>query len=177
VFDEATNPDDLAPVSGDRSVALPDGPAVAVAIPAVIVRRDIGLLLRDAAQPVFVTAASSFAGFGDLRIWDVRDPRRPVQVSRFDTPETRNPALAARGSWSVHNPEVRGDTLFASWYGDGVRVVDISRPAAPREVASWTGAGRPADAGAVNVWGVAVRGDLVLASDLGYGLYVLRLTR
>jgi hypothetical protein len=34
--------------------------------------------------------------------------------------------------WSVHNPEVRGNTLFASWYSDGVRIIDISKPSAPR---------------------------------------------
>ncbi len=177
VCDEAANPDDLAPVGGDRSVALPGGQMVDVSIPAIVVRRDVGLRLRDAGPPVSASAGISFSGFGDLRLWDVRDPRHPVQVSRFATPEAGDESMAGRGLWSVHNPEVRGSTIYASWYSDGVRVIDISKPAAPREVAAWTGAGRPADAGPVDVWGVAVRGDLVLASDRGYGLYVLRLSR
>jgi hypothetical protein len=177
VFDEAGNPDDLAPVAGDHTVTLPGAGDVEVTIPTVVVSRDVGLRLRDAADPVPATAATEFSGFGDLRLWDVRDPAHPVQVARFATAEARDQAVSAQGLWSVHNPEVRGDTLYASWYSDGVRVIDISRPSAPREVAAWTGAGRPADAPAVDVWGVAVRGDLVLASDRGYGLYVLRLTR
>ena len=179
VFDEAANPDDLAPVGGDQTVALPGAGSVGVTIPAVVVRRSVGLRLRDAASagPMPVTAAVGFGGFGGLRLWDVRDPAHPVQVARFATPEAGDPAVSAHGLWSVHNPEVRGATLYASWYSDGVRVIDISRPAAPLEVAAWTGAGRPAGAPAVDVWGVAVRGDLVLASDRGYGLYVLRLTR
>jgi hypothetical protein len=177
VFDDASDPDDLASVAGSRSVALPGGPAVDVSIPAVVVRRDAGQRLRTAPQPVTASAAVGFGGAGFLRLWDVRDPARPAPLGRFATPESRDPALANRGLWSVHNPEVRGDVLYASWYSDGVRVVDISKPSAPRELASWTGAGRPAGAGPVDVWGVAVRGDLVLASDRGFGLYVLRLAR
>ncbi len=177
VVDEAANPDDLAPVGGERSVALPGGATVDVSIPAIVVRRDVGLRLRDATPPVSASAGMSFGGFGGLRLWDVRDPRHPVQVARFATSEAGDESMAGRGQWSVHNPEVRGSTVYASWYSDGLRVIDISRPAAPREVAAWTGAGRPADAGPVDVWGVAVRGDLVLASDRGYGLYVLRLSR
>jgi hypothetical protein len=178
VFDESADPDDLAPVGGDRSVAITGIGTVDVGIPAVLVRREVGLKLRDGPQPVSLTAAARFEGYGDLRLWDVRDPRRPVELARYATPEARDEAAGApRGNWSVHNPVVVGTTLFASWYSDGVRALDISRPSAPREIASWTGEGRPAEAGPVNVWGVAVEGDLVLASDLGFGLYVLRLER
>jgi len=176
VFDEAANPDDLGPVGGDRSVAVPGGPAVDVTIPAVMVRRDVGLRLRDAAQPAMATAGTGFGGYGDLRLWNVSDPAHPAQVGRFATPEAHDQS-AAGGLWSVHNPEVRGNTLYASWYSDGVRVVDITRPSAPRELAAWKGEDRPAGAPAVDIWGVAVRDDLVLASDRSYGLYVLRLTR
>src|SRR5262249_34052809 len=151
------NPEDLAPVAGSRSVALPGGPVVEVAIPAFVVRRDAGLQLREFAPPVSASVDQAFGGFGDLRLWAVRDPRHPVQGSRFATPEVYDRSMAGKGLWTVHNPEVRGDTLYASWYSDGVRVIDISKPSAPREVAAWTGAGRPADAGPVDVWGVAVR--------------------
>lgn len=177
VFDESADPDDLAPVSGDRSVPIPGVGTVDVAIPAVMVRRDVGLKLRDGPQPVSLTAEARFEGYGDLRLWDVHDPRHPVALARYATPEARDATAAAGGNWSVHNPVVVGSTLYASWYSDGVRVLDISRPSAPREIASWTGEGRPAAAGPMNVWGVAVEGDLVLASDLGFGLYVLRLER
>jgi hypothetical protein len=177
LFNDEPNADDLARVGGDRSVALPGGAAVDVTIPAVVVRRDVGLRLRDAAQPVSATAAVEFVGSGGLRIWDVRDPSHPVLLSRFTTPEAGDAELAGRGLWSVHNPEVRGDTLYASWYSDGIRVVDISQPTRPRELVAWTCAGRPAGAPPVDIWGVAVRGDLVLASDRSYGLYVLRLSR
>ncbi|HXM56533.1 MAG TPA: PA domain-containing protein [Candidatus Dormibacteraeota bacterium] len=176
IFDEAADPDDLAPVGGDRSVPLPGGPTVALTIPAMLVRREVGLRLAEASPPATATAGTQFGGYGDLRLWDVRDPAHPSPVARFTTPEAHDPTAAAGGLWSVHNPEVRGTTLYASWYSDGIRVVDIAKPSAPRELASWTGAGRPADAPAVDVWGVAVSGDLVVASDRAYGLYILRLT-
>jgi len=175
VFDDAAEPEDLGPVSGNRQVTLADGSSVTVAIPAVLVGRDVGLRLRDLGGTV--TAASTFTGWGGLRLWDVSDPRQPRFLARFATPQARDPGAAGRGLWSVHNPVIRGTTLYASWYGDGVRVLDISRPAAPSEIAAWTGEGRPAGAPAVDVWGVAVAGGLVFASDRGFGLYVLRLRR
>ena len=60
--------------------------------------------------------------------------------------------------------------------GCGVRVIDITNPATPREVAFWAGAGAPPDAPLVDIWGIALDGSLVLASDRNFGLYVLRLT-
>jgi len=163
VFDEAADPDDLAPVNGN-----------AVAIPAVVVRRDVGLRLRDAAPAAQATAMKTFAGWGGLRLWDVRDSGHPVQLARFATAEAQDPGHANHGLWSVHNPEVRGSTLYASWYSDGIRMIDISNPSKPRGLAAWTGEGLPAQAPPLDIWGVAVRGDLVLASDRGFGLYVLR---
>ena len=75
----------------------------------------------------------------------------------------------------MHDPEVRGNTIYASWYNDGVRVIDISQPAAPREIGFWTGAGAPSDAPPVNIWSVVPHGDLLIASDRNFGLYILKL--
>jgi len=96
-------------------------------------------------------------------------------LSRFATENTNKEELA--GMWSAHNPEIKGDMLFVSWYNDGVRALDFSRPAAPREIGYWTGADAPPGAPPVNIWGVLPYGDLVLASDMNYGLYILRLQR
>jgi hypothetical protein len=86
--------------------------------------------------------------------------------------------------FSAHNPVVQGDLLFVSWYSDGVRVLDIRDPTEPREVASWMppaaaapGAARSSLGAGPMVWGVAVEGDLVVASDVNSGLWVLRLVR
>jgi hypothetical protein len=91
---------------------------------------------------------------------------------------------SAPGLFTAHNPVVRGDLLFVSWYSDGVRVVDIRDPAAPRELAAWLPpASMPPNAVRIPfvdgplVWGIAVEDDLVVASEMNSGLYVLRLAR
>ncbi|HKF17926.1 MAG TPA: PA domain-containing protein [Candidatus Dormibacteraeota bacterium] len=177
IFDDQANTDEIAPMDGSRHVVLPNGSAVDVDIPAVLVSRDTGLGLRDSGPPTTASAASTFTGWGYLTLWDVRDRRHPVQVGEFATPEVFEPSRAGAGLWTVHNPEVRGSTLLASWYSDGVRAIDISRPWLPREIAAWTGAGAPADAPPLSIWGVAFSGSLVLASDRNFGLYVLQLSR
>ena len=177
IFDDQANADEIGQMDGNRHVLLPNGTSVDVAIPAILVNRETGLTLRDASPPPTATAAATFQGWGSLTLWDLHDRRNPVQVGQFETPDARDPARAGAGLWSVHNPEVRGSTLYASWYSDGVRVIDISRPSQPHEIASWTGAGAPAGAPRVDIWGVAVSGGVVVASDRSFGLYVLKLSR
>ena len=162
-----------------------DGPpgieGTQIIIPAVFVQRSTGLLLRDGAAPVTARAAAVFNGWGYLRFFDISDPANPVQLSTFATPNTNNEAVALDGTWSVHNPEVLRDdegnetnTLYASWYSDGVRVIDIATPSSPREIASWTGQGAPAGAPPVNIWSVVPHRGLLFASDRNFGLYVLK---
>lgn len=143
-----------------------------------------------AGRPVRVTLAGDlveYQDFGGLRIWDVADPARPRPIGTFRTERSRVDRAAGpptAGLFSAHNPIVRGDLLFVSWYSDGVRVVDIQDPAAPRELAAWVPPARtlpnavriPIAEGPM-IWGIAVEGDLVVASEMTSGLYVLRLAR
>ncbi len=114
--------------------------------------------------------------WGFLRLWDIKNPAEPVEIGRFGTEN----ALSGRGggTYTIHNPFVVGQTAYLSWYGDGVRAVDIADPRAPREIARWVppASADPSSASppAALVWGVYVMGDLVLASDINAGLYVLR---
>jgi hypothetical protein len=178
--------------NGDESLILMgvdnpviDGPpgiaGTGITIPAVFVQRSTGLLLRDGAAPVTARAAAVFNGWGYLRFFDISDPANPVQLSTFATPNTNNEAVALDGTWSVHNPELLRDddgdetnTLYVSWYNDGVRVLDIGRPSRPREIASWTGQGAPSGAPPVNIWSVVPDRGLLFASDRDFGLYVLK---
>jgi hypothetical protein len=143
-----------------------------------------------AGREVLVTLSdelSVYQDFGSLRFWDLSEPALPRVLGTYHTPRTHvDPVLgpAERGVFSAHNPVVQGDLLFVSWYSDGVRVLDIRDPAAPREVAAWM---PPTDAAPAavrsivgpgpQVWGVAVDGDLVVASDVNSGLWVLRFVR
>lgn len=178
VFEDAASAEAVDQMDGSRQVLLDGSARIDITIPAVMVSRDTGLRLRDAPSPVTVSAGAAFAGWGAVRLWDITDRRHPVQVSEYATPEVSDRAKANAGWWSVHNPEVSGGLLYASWYSDGIRVIDITRPSRPAEIAAWTGAGAPPGAPPVGIWGVAVTADgLVLASDRGFGLYVLKLSR
>lgn len=167
-------------MGGDNPVQLgsPEVIGTQITIPGISVLQSTGLAMvnaLDSGEVVRVDARAVFDGWGFLRLFDLRDPANPVQVGTFATANTFNEAVALEGIWSVHNPEIRGSTVYASWYSDGVRVIDISRPSAARETAFWVGAGAPADAPAVNIWSVVPHGDLLLASDRNFGLYILKL--
>jgi hypothetical protein len=164
------------------------GPLGAFGIPRAAGERLKGALA--AGSPVEVTLAADlleYRDFGGVRLWDVSDPARPRDLSTFRTPRSlvdRANGPSESGRFSAHNPVVVGDLLFVAWFSDGIRVVDIRDPAAPREVAVWIPDGgespravRSYLGGGPQVWGVAVAGDLVVASDINSGLYVLRLVR
>lgn len=105
--------------------------------------------------------------WGFLRLWNVKNPAAPVEVGQFGTLSALAPNFDC--CFSIHNPLVRGSTAYLSWYGDGIRVVDISQPSAPREIASFV----PSTVFPF-VWGVYVDRDLIFASDFETGLYVLK---
>jgi hypothetical protein len=114
------------------------------------------------------TDEDQFPGpWGFTRIWNVVDPTRPVEVGRFATAN----ALSARadGDYSVHKPVVRGNRLYLSHYSDGLRVVDISRPTSPREVAAFV-----PPVASPRVDSVDVGNGLVLITESRTGLFVLR---
>jgi hypothetical protein len=107
--------------------------------------------------------------WGFLRLWSVKNPAAPVEIGRFGTENALAPNFGC--CFSIHNPVVRGSTAYLSWYGDGIRVVDISQPSAPREIASFV-----PDYDFPMVWGVYVDRDLIFASEFDTGLYLLKRT-
>jgi hypothetical protein len=124
------------------------------------------------------------------RVFDTSSLERPRLVSTFAT-ESAVPGndgkVATDGIYSVHNAVIKGDRSYASWYSDGVRVVDLSDPVHPQEVAWFVPPPSPPPrqtaATAQNgrrdmpvVWGVFPWKDMVLASDMNSGLWVFRVT-
>jgi hypothetical protein len=72
-----------------------------------------------------------------------------------------------------------------SWYSDGVRVLDVSDPTAPTEVAHFVPPAaknpvKPKQRGVLTntpqVWGVVGDGGLLYANDMNSGLWILRRT-
>jgi hypothetical protein len=124
--------------------------------------------------------------WGFARIWGISNPTSPAHLSDFATPHSLTNNTS--GFYSVHNPQIRGDTLFLSWYSDGLRIVDISKPASPREVASYrpkptldpTGVFANFGPGGAHpipfVWGVYPLGGRIYLSDINFGLYIVQRT-
>ncbi len=179
VYNNAANGETPFLMGGNSPVVLgsPDVIGTVITIAGVSVVRSTGLLLVGGTPPVTAKAEAFFNGWGALRFYDISDPANPVLLSTFATPNTNNADVALDGLWSVHNPEWHGTKVFASWYSDGIRVLDLRDPTAPEEVAFWVGAGAPADAPPVNIWSVVPHEGLLLASDRNYGLYILKLGR
>ncbi|CAM3673504.1 LVIVD repeat-containing protein [Mesobacillus zeae] len=109
-------------------------------------------------------------GWDYVRIYDIKDKSNPKLLSTF---RTLNSVLQIKagerqpGTYTVHDPKVRGNTLYLSHYSDGIRTVDITDPVNPVEVGSYV-------SDKANVWGVFVDRNYVLASDMGQGLKVLQ---
>ncbi|MBN8209006.1 hypothetical protein JI666_09640 [Bacillus sp. NTK071] len=107
--------------------------------------------------------------YGYTRIFDIKDKTNPKLLSEFkteltyDIPEENNITFAK----TVHDPKVRGNTLYLSHYAGGVVAVDITNPSDPTEIARYT----PEQS---DIWGVFVDRNYILASDIGSGLKVLQ---
>jgi hypothetical protein len=123
------------------------------------------------------------------RVFDTSSLAQPRLLSTFATESAvpgKDGRVATDGVYSVHNAVIDGDLEYVSWYSDGVRVVDLSDPRRPREVASFVPPPAPPRQTAATaqggrrdmpvVWGVYPWKDLVLASDMNSGLWVLRVT-
>ncbi len=147
------------------------GSSAGVTIPGVMISRADGDRLKNALAdgPLRIALANDPSHtWGFARFFDISDPTAPRQLSTFATARTRQ-CPAPDGVWyTVHNPFVVGDTAYFSWYSDGVRAVDISDPAKPREIAFWVPPQQPL------VWGLYVQDDLVFLSDINNGLFILK---
>jgi len=110
-------------------------------------------------------------GFGYTRIFDIKDKSNPKLLSTFRTENSQNVDDYNESdftfAYTVHDPKVRGNTLYLSHYADGVRILDITNPSNPKEIGSYV----PERA---DIWGVFVDRNYILASDLGLGLKVLQ---
>jgi hypothetical protein len=126
-------------------------------------------------------------GFGYMRIYDYSNPAAPVQIGEYKTPHAGDTSNEAAGDYTIHNNFLVGTDVYVSSYSDGVRVVDVSDPTSPVEVASFVPpAGhnpvKPSQRGVLSnttqIWGVVVdeATGLVYASDMNTGLWILRRT-
>lgn len=144
-------------------------------------------LLFAADEDFCKTGPGIVPGWGYLRVFDASNRRAMTQIGVFKTQNSLGLADPGAGDYTIHNPLVVGTTVYISWYTDGVRVIDTSNPAAPREVAFFVPpAGKnpvkPSQRNVLTnttqVWGVVVDPEtgLVYASDMNTGLWILKRT-
>ena len=126
-------------------------------------------------------------GTGYMRVWDFSDPANVQQIGSYRSPRSLGTDDQGAGDFVIHNNFLVGTTLYESWYSDGVRVVDVSDPRNPREVAYFVPPAtenpvkpsqRSVLTNTAQVWGVVVdeTTGLVYASDMNSGLWILRRT-
>ncbi len=150
----------------------------------------------DDARKVLFTADEDFCkasgagiekGFGYLRAYDYSDLSTPHQIGAYHTPNSLGTDDQGAGDYVIHNPLLVGTDVYASWYTDGIRVIDASDPTAMHEVAYFVPpagqnpvkpAQRSVLTNTTQVWGVAVDDatGLIYASDMNTGLWMLRRT-
>jgi hypothetical protein len=106
-------------------------------------------------------------GGAHLRVLDVTDPAHIVKIGEFRlSPVT-----------SIHNIILKGHRLYIAWYQEGVRVLDVSNPTKPRQVAHYNTV-RDGDFGRTDnlfegTFGIRVPGDgYVYAADSVRGLLI-----
>ena len=115
--------------------------------------------------------SNQFGMAGGFHFWDFTDPKKPIETAVFQVPEA--------GS---HNHWVHGDTLLASNYQGGLRIVDISGElmgdiySQGREIAFF----KPIDnkgfkPNQTNVWGTMPYKGLIYFSDMYNGLWAVKL--
>lgn len=104
-----------------------------------------------------------------LRVIDATDPSNPTLIAEY----------ARRPEISLHNMQLVGTRLYVAWYQDGLRVLDVSNPAAPTEIGyfnTWRetdpGRARSFYEGAI---GIRTPGDGYLyLTDVTRGLMIFR---
>ncbi len=111
-----------------------------------------------------------------LGVVDLRD----LENGEIETIHTfKNPLLApAHTDATPHNPFIKGDILYSSYYEDGLQVWDFSNPTNPKHIAYYdTYPSNTEYEGFFGCWGVYpfLPSGNIIVSDLQTGLYVLRL--
>lgn len=97
------------------------------------------------------------------------DPASPTFMHELAIYQTR-PEVG------IHYFEVHGDLVYVAYYHDGVRVVDMSNPLQPREIAHYNTWIEDGAYGGAFEGALAVRkvGNLIYVADLERGLLILR---
>ena len=113
-------------------------------------------------------------GWGEAYVYDQSDLANPSFLGTFSTPDSRSERMD--GVFTVHNTEVAGRRqFFSSWYSDGIVWWTMDDNGASHQLGQFVPPASELE-GVPLVWGVYVdsQQDLILASDFGSGLWIVR---
>ncbi|MFE8603669.1 LVIVD repeat-containing protein [Archangium violaceum] len=103
-----------------------------------------------------------------LRVLDITDPANIVKIGSFQL----------RPEISIHNMLLVGKKLYVAWYQEGVRVLDVSNPTRPTQVAhynTWREVDEDPGVYFGGAIGIRVPGDgFIYVADTWRGLLILR---
>ncbi len=111
-------------------------------------------------------------------VFDITDETKPVPVATFQVPEQERKALAA-GRFGAHQPHeyVGSDNLvYSAWFSGGLRVIDISNPYQPKEVAHYVPKPAPGFRSAQTNDVFVDTNGLIYIIDRDSGLDIVKLT-
>ncbi len=97
-----------------------------------------------------------------VKFWNIEDVTQPKLVSEWLPPNK-----------IAHNVQVKGRFAYFSSYGGGIRILDISNPLIPLEVAYWTRSSN-LEKGMVGMWACYpyFKSGKIIGSDIDQGLIV-----
>jgi len=125
--------------------------------------------------------------WGGQTIYDASDLDAITQVGEYATElsDLSEGEPAGAGYFSAHEVILDADLEYLSWYSDGLRIVDLSDPSKPVEIASFVPApavdpqqhfrGQGRGTSFAMVWSVKVADGLIYLSDLNSGLWIVQL--
>ncbi len=104
-----------------------------------------------------------------LKIWNVQNLQNPVTVTTWQPTNITNSR--------VHNVEIYGDYAVIAHYSAGIRIVDISNPLSPTEVAWYDTYPANNNFNYSGCWGVfKFPSGKIIGSDISNGLFVINTT-
>jgi hypothetical protein len=121
-------------------------------------------------------------GWGYGHIYDISDKANPVELATLTLPSTTQFPPPGPGDFTIHDPKVRGNKLYTSWYTEGVVIWNIANPANPKRIGQFIPPEKAEDPFGiffpgeefVEIWGVDLGPGFAVASDMNTGLWVFK---
>ena len=120
-------------------------------------------------QPLVVNGELLLAGHGEHSFWDIADPMRPVELSRFQSPHRA-------GETESHSLSVLVDgerILLCTISGRGIDLWDVTDVREPELLSALVIEGIEYGDNSEAVWGVAWQGDAIYVGGTSTGLHVV----